>query len=154
MTYSTISRLSLSYTCLNLFLLVLSCYFHSLKKIASANTLLIAVATTQSFCFVSFPVLTQYYQSLFPFLSKNGAMILHIFIHYFPLLLIDSDFGKWSACIVLILFGIWYMSVRSMIKKIYTEKISIQQYDSMIIYSSLWYVWIVWLLTLCSYGYA
>lgn len=154
MVYSTISRLSLSYTCINLFLLVVSYYFHSLKKIAYANTLLIAVATTQTFCFVSFLTLTQYYNSLFPFLSKNGAMILHVFIHYFPLLLIHYDFRAQSACIVLILFGIWFLSVRNIIKKIYTDKISTKQYDSIVVFSCLWYVWIVSLLNLYSYGYA
>lgn len=154
MVYSTISRLSISYTCLNLFLLVISSYFHSFKKIAYANTLLIAVATTQTFCFVSFTILSQYYKSLIPFLPENGAIILHIFIHYFPLLLIHYNFGAQSAYIVLILFGIWYLLVRNIIKKVYTDKISTKKYDLIMIYSCLWYLWIVFLLNLYSYGRA
>jgi hypothetical protein len=154
MTYSTVSRLILSYTCLNLLLVGFSIPFHSLKKIASANTLLVAVATTQIFAFVSFPILIHYYQSLFPFLSTSSAMFLHVFIHYIPLLWVYRGFGLFDAGIALLLFGLWYLLVRSIIKKIYTDKISTKIYDSIIIFSSCWYILIVVWINLCSYGCA
>ena len=138
--YSPMYRLALSYTCLNLILVVFSFYFCPLKKIASVNTLLIAVATTQIFIFVSLPILIHYYQSLFPFLSKTGAMVLHVFIHYIPLLWVCTNFGFEDASIALLLFGVWYLSVRKNIKKIYSDKISIRKYDAIMFYSSLLFV--------------
>ena len=154
MTYSTVSRLFLSYTCLNLVLVAFSIPFHSLKKIASANTLLVAVATTQIFAFVSFPILIHYYQSLFPFLSASSAMFLHMFIHYVPLLWVYHGIGRIGlvhAGIAFLFFGLWYLTVRNIIKKIYTDKISTKIYDSIICFSSCWYILIVVWINLCSY---
>lgn len=152
MTYSTVSRLFMSYTCLNLLLVAYSLFFHSVKKLASANTLLVALATTQIFVFVSFPILIHYYQSLFPFLSVNHAILLHVFIHYVPLLWVDTKLGPQSATIALLLFGLWYLSVRNIIKKIYSNKISTKIYDSIICFSSIYYFLIVVLINLCSCG--
>lgn len=152
MTYSIVSRLLLSYTCINFLLVALSLFFHPLKKTANANTLLVAVATTQIFVFVSFPVLVHYYQSLFPLLSAKSAMVLHVFIHYVPLWWICRGFGFVNAGIALLLFGLWYLSTRSIIQKIYTDKIPTNKYDSIVFYSSFWYVLIVVWINLYSCG--
>lgn len=60
-----------------------------------------------------------------------------------------------NAGISLLLFGLWYLLVRSIIKKIYTDKISTKIYDSIIIFSSCWwYILIVVWINLCFYGCA
>jgi len=151
----TFYRLCQSYTCLNFVLIFMSFFLPCLKNIANANTLLIAIATSQTFFFISFPILVQYYQSLFPFLSKGSVLIVHILLHYLPLLWMNcKNMNITNVSIALLFFGWWYLMVRNKIKKIYSDKISLQKYDTIISSSSLLYMLIVVIFNLCSYGCA
>lgn len=152
MTYPVLYRLGLSYTCLNLFLLVLSYGIPCLKTIASANTVLVAVAITVSLGLISFPVLTQYYRSLFPFLTWEGAIALHFLVHYLPLLWVDACFGLESACVALVCLWIWYGLVRNRIQSIYTRRLSVQTYLTILLSSSCVFLWIATVFTLCFCG--
>lgn len=147
----SLDRLSLSYTCFNLLFLFLSyCCFNAFQKIANANTFLVAMVTMQMSFFISFHIMIQYYQSLFPFLSRQGAILLHFTIHYLPLFWTRLDFQMKDSVIAWVMFLSWYLLVRQYIKNIYTNKIRTEEYDHIITSASILYFGLTIIFSLCS----
>jgi hypothetical protein len=103
---------------------------------------------------VPMPVLNDYYGSLFPFLPHKNAIFLHIVFHYLPLLWTGIDFGLMDAFISLFSLWVWYSLVRNKIKKIYTNRVPIRKYDFNVLASSMIYVFVVLVISLCSCGHA
>lgn len=130
-------RLFLSYTTFNIFLCVFSLFYTDLTSIASANSLLVAVATTLMFVSVPFKIFIGYMRSIFPGITPTLAVIMHIIVHYGPVFVVGVHFNQRGAMIACVMMLLWYVSLRNHIQSIYTKEIPICIYDTIIIGSSM-----------------
>lgn len=138
---STISRLSLSYTCINLFLMLLSFPFKFLRHFISANTFLVAIAAFVAFFYIPFYTFIRYYQSLFPFLGIYSSLCLHIIVHFAPLFFTERiTYNTYDTSTALLVFWLWYVIVRQNIQSIYIRKVSLLTYNRIVLVSSLLFV--------------
>lgn len=112
----------------------------SLRHIVAANTLLTAVAVSLALWYMRKDVLLQYYKTLWPLLSDRGIIVLHVTIHYLPLLWTGVYFRATDALLAVSVYGLWYTLNRHSIRHIYTDQLHIETYDRVVLSSSYFIV--------------